>query len=54
MDLHPGHEQRQVLEAKPDELRRMGRLQENQAWYQYLVEHSHDLLCVHDLEGNLL
>ncbi len=54
MDLHPGHEQRQVLEAKPDELRRMGRLQENQAWYQDLVEHSHDLLCVHDLEGNLL
>ncbi|MGB7598950.1 MAG: PAS domain S-box protein [Candidatus Sulfotelmatobacter sp.] len=54
MDLHPGHEPRQVLEAKPDELRRVRRLRENQAWYQDLVEHSHDLLCVHDLEGHLL
>ncbi len=54
MDLHPGHEQRQVLEAKPDELRRVRRSRENQEWYQDLVEHSHDLLCVHDLEGHLL
>ena len=54
MDLHPGQEQRQVLEAKPDELRRVRRVQENQDWYQDLVEHSHDLLCVHDLEGHLL
>jgi PAS domain S-box-containing protein len=54
MDLHPGHEQRQVLEAKPAELRRVRRLQEKQEWYQDLVEHSHDLLCVHDLEGHLL
>ena len=54
MDLHPGQEQRQVLEAKPEELRRVRRSRENQEWYQDLVEHSHDLLCVHDLEGHLL
>jgi formate hydrogenlyase transcriptional activator len=54
MDLHPGHEQRQVLDTKPDELRRMPRLRENQVWYQDLVEHSHDLLCIHDLEGHFL
>ncbi|MFY9947142.1 MAG: sigma 54-interacting transcriptional regulator [Candidatus Sulfotelmatobacter sp.] len=54
MDLHPGREQRQVLEAKPDELRRVRRSRENQEWYEDLVEHSHDLLCVHDLEGHLL
>jgi PAS domain S-box-containing protein len=54
MDLHPGREQRQVLEAKPAELCRVRRLQEKQEWYQDLVEHSHDLLCVHDLEGRLL
>lgn len=54
MDLRPGQEQRQVLEAKPEELRRVRRSRENQEWYQDLVEHSHDLLCVHDLEGHLL
>jgi PAS domain S-box-containing protein len=54
MDLHRGQEQRQVLEAKPNELRRMGRVGKNQEWYQDLVEHSQDLLCVHDLQGHLL
>ncbi len=54
MDLHPGHEQRQVLDTKPDELRRVPRSRETQEWYEDLVEHSHDLLCVHDLEGHLL
>ena len=30
-------------------------LQENnQDWYRELVEHSRDLLCVHDLQGHLL
>ena len=29
-------------------------LHENEDWYQDLVEHSHDLLCIHDLEGRLL
>ena len=29
-------------------------LHENADWYQDLVEHSQDLLCIHDLEGRLL
>ena len=29
-------------------------LQENEDWYRDLVEHSHDLLCIHDLQGRLL
>jgi len=29
-------------------------LRENEDWYRDLVEHSHDLLCLHDLEGRLL
>src|ERR1035441_1664699 len=29
-------------------------LEENEDWYRDLVEHSQDLLCVHDLEGRLL
>jgi PAS domain S-box-containing protein len=55
MDLHPGTEKRRVAEtipAKSDSMRRA--LQENEDWYQDLVEHSHDLLCIHDLEGRLL
>jgi len=55
MDLHPGTEKRRVAEtlpAKSDSLRRA--LQENDDWYQDLGEHSHDLLCIHNLEGRLL
>jgi formate hydrogenlyase transcriptional activator len=55
MDLHPGPEKRRVAETRPvqsDSIRRA--LQENEDWYQDLVEHSQDLLCVHDLEGRLL
>ncbi len=55
MDVHPGPEKRRVPEAGPvqsDSIRRA--LQENEDWYQDLVEHSQDLLCVHDLEGRLL
>src|ERR1035441_5055373 len=29
-------------------------LEENEDWYRDLVEHSQDLLCVHDLQGRLL
>ncbi len=29
-------------------------LRENEDWYRDLVEHSHDLLCIHDLHGRLL
>jgi PAS domain S-box-containing protein len=55
MDLHPGHEERRVAEASRIELDPILRaLQENEDWYQDLVEHSHDLLCIHDLTGRLL
>jgi formate hydrogenlyase transcriptional activator len=55
MELHPGPEKRRTLEARPAELDPIRRaLQENEDWYQDLVEHSHDLLCIHDLEGRLL
>jgi PAS domain S-box-containing protein len=55
MDVHPGPEKSRVAEAKPaesDPIRRA--LHENKDWYQDLVEHSQDLLCIHDLEGRLL
>jgi PAS domain S-box-containing protein len=54
MDLHPGPKQCQVYKVRTmlDPIRRA--LQENDDWYQDLVEHSHDLLCIHDLAGQLL
>ena len=52
MDLHPGPEQRRALEDETGGMRRA--LHDNEDWYQDLVEHSHDLLCVHDLAGRLL
>lgn len=55
MNLHPGPEKRRAAEVQPaetDPIRRA--LQENEDWYQDLVQHSHDLLCIHDLEGRLL
>jgi formate hydrogenlyase transcriptional activator len=55
MDLHPGPEQRQVSEKRRAELDPIRRaLQENEDWYQDLVEHGENLLCIHDLEGRLL
>ncbi|MFZ0771377.1 MAG: PAS domain S-box protein [Candidatus Sulfotelmatobacter sp.] len=55
MELHPGPEQRHVSEASRAELDPIRRaLQENEDWYQDLVVHSHDLLCIHDLAGRLL
>jgi len=55
VDLHPGPEKRRNAEGRLAELEPIQRaLQENQDWYQDLVEHSQDLLCVHDLEGRLL
>ena len=55
MDLHPGPEKDHVVEVKLSELAPIRRaLQENEDWYQDLVEHSKDLLCVHDLNGRLL
>jgi PAS domain S-box-containing protein len=55
MDLRPDAEQRpnpQSRQSESDPIRRA--LQENEDWYRGLVEHSHDLLCIHDLQGRLL
>jgi PAS domain S-box-containing protein len=55
MDLHPAPQNRLVLQAKAAELDPIRRaLHESEDWYQDLVDHSQDLLCVHDLEGRLL
>src|SRR6267378_1926919 len=53
MALHPG--KRHFPEELPvewDPIRRA--LEENEDWYRDLVEHSQDLLCVHDLQGRFL
>ena len=55
MDLHPGAKNRRVFESQQtniDPIRRA--LDESEDWYQDLIDHSHDLLCVHDLDGRLL
>jgi len=55
MDPRHGPEKRRVVEinlADLDPIRRA--LHENEDWYQDLVEHSQDLLCIHDLKGRLL
>jgi PAS domain S-box-containing protein len=55
MDLRPGPEKRRVVEIKLADLDPIRRaLHENEDWYQDLVEHSQDLLCIHDLNGRLL
>jgi len=53
MALHPV--KRHFPEELPvewDPIRRA--LEENEDWYRDLVEHSQDLLCVHDLQGRFL
>ncbi len=55
MALHPEQQKRHFPEEAPvawDPIRRA--LEENEDWYRDLVEHSQDLLCVHDLQGRLL
>ena len=55
MASHPGERKRYLPEEAPvawDPIRRA--LEENEDWYRDLVEHSQDLLCVHDLEGRFL
>src|ERR1017187_1726880 len=55
MALHPEQRKRHFPEEAPvawDPIRRD--LEENEDWYRDLVEHSQDLLCVHDLQGRLL
>ncbi len=55
MDLHPGPQDRRTLEVNFGELDPIRRvLHESEDWYRDLIEHSQDLLCVHDLEGRLL
>jgi PAS domain S-box-containing protein len=55
MALHPGQRKRHSLGESPvnwDSIQRGP--EEYEDWYRDLVEHSQDLLCVHDLEGRLL
>jgi formate hydrogenlyase transcriptional activator len=55
MASHPGQQKRHFPEELPvawDSIR--WALEENEDWYRDLVEHSQDLLCVHDLEGRFL
>ena len=54
MTLYP-ERARAFPEKAPVELDPIQRaLQENEDWYRDLVEHSQDLLCIHDLQGHLL
>src|SRR5882724_632670 len=55
MALHPGERKCHFPQEAPvalDPIRRA--FEEDEDWYRDLVEHSRDLLCVHDLEGRFL
>ena len=55
MTLHPGQRNPSVLEFKSAKLEPSRQsFPENMEWFQDLVEHTQDLLCVHDLQGRLL
>ena len=55
MALHPGPEKSRVPEGKRAEVVPIRHaFSDNEDWYQDLVDHSQDLLCIHDLEGRLL
>jgi formate hydrogenlyase transcriptional activator len=55
MELHPGPEKRRLTEVRRTSSDpHQWAFHENEDWYQDLVEHSQDLLCIHDLEGRLL
>src|SRR5882757_10109718 len=55
MSSHPARRDRYSPEETPAELDPIQRaLRENEDWYRDLVEHSQDLLCIHDLQGRLL
>jgi PAS domain S-box-containing protein len=54
MALRPEAEQQIPEEVRSDTDLIRRELQENEDWYQDLVEHSQDLLCIHDLQGRLL
>ena len=55
MALHPAERKRHFPDETPvewDPIRRA--LEENEDWYRNLIEQSHDLLWVHDLQGRFL
>src|SRR5215475_2568190 len=52
MSLHPDENDRHISVKQSDPIQRA--LQENEDWYRDLVQHSQDLLCIHDLQGRLL
>ena len=55
MALHPGKHTRHLPAELPVAWSPLLRdLEDNQDWYRDLVEHSRDLLCIHDLDGQLL
>src|SRR5258708_9639661 len=55
MPSHPAGRERCLPEETPAELDPIQRaLRDNEDWYRDLVEHSQDLLCIHDLQGQLL
>jgi PAS domain S-box-containing protein len=55
MKLHPGPDSKVPSKKNLSDLNPIQRaLQENEDWYRDLVEHSQDLLCIHDLQGRLL
>jgi formate hydrogenlyase transcriptional activator len=55
MALHSEEQKRQSREAGPVAWDLNGRdLERNEDWCRDLVEHSQDLLCIHDLEGRFL
>ena len=55
MDLHPEREMSRGLELKQAGVAPIRQaFHVNEDWYKDLVEHSQDLLCIHDLEGRLL
>ena len=55
MTLHPDPSPSDPAQRSPSQINPLQRaLQENEDWYRDLVEHSQDLLCVHDLHGRLI
>jgi formate hydrogenlyase transcriptional activator len=55
MALHPGKSEPDHAKRTSPEVDPIQRaLRDNEDWYRDLVEHSQDLLCVHDLRGRLL
>ncbi|MGA7217511.1 MAG: PAS domain S-box protein [Candidatus Sulfotelmatobacter sp.] len=54
MDLHPRQDKSRDIEGTLAEFDPIWRALQDEDWYRDLVEHSHDLLCIHDLDGRLL